>query len=438
MAFLDTVRNKIGSEHWAELERVAEKEVARAMGMPLLDADKKENFYQQSLLLGELLGECDLFERAGLRILPTDVVNILFKCKLLRATNGEREYFQRSGGHSLFKTSGPLPSWSERSEPLDVLIDRYFNSLEKEIVERTLLTRVSSFSSVSSDSDPQGFFQRLFSALALPFVSFFDDDYHLVEKHKRFEPRLLSYDPAAATRFFTAPSLGYKASGSRVYCFWHASILLRTFLNLLRIASYVYPGQRDFGRDVNMCAPTFPVFLGEHATGALQWQEDAKESWAKIPDGCLFLSFGYRGLSNMWLDLRTFPRLEKFICNHKVILNSLKNPWNPKNIMDIAPILDILSSATQIPDLGAKVLLIYCCLEHLFVPVNAYTENKKYIIGGMNALSPELLPWFNNLYNLRCSYAHKGFVLRDDQTMILIAESMKNVMKLLVGKLSVS
>jgi hypothetical protein len=115
----------------------------------------------------------------------------------------------------------------------------------------------------------------------------------------------------------------------------------------------------------------------------------------------------------------------------------LKNAWTPTNIKDIAPSFDILSSATQIPDVGAKILLIYCCLEHLFVPKNAKADNRKYIVGGMNALAPGLLPWFDRLYNLRCDYAHKGFVLRDDRMMILIMDSIKNAMALLVAKLSV-
>jgi len=42
------------------------------------------------------------------------------------------------------------------------------------------------------------------------------------------------------------------------------------------------------------------------------------------------------------------------------------------------------------------------------------------------------------LYDLRCDYAHKGFVLRGDETMGLIMESMKNVMALLVTKSSLS
>jgi len=123
--------------------------------------------------------------------------------------------------------------------------------------------------------------------------------------------------------------------------------------------------------------------------------------------------------------------------DHKCIFENMKNPWSDRNTRDVAPILDILSSATQIPDLGAKILLIYCCLEHLFVEADKEGENKKYIIGGLNALRPQFIPWFRDLYHQRCEYAHKGFVLRTDKTLMLITDSMKNVMTLLTAKLSV-
>jgi hypothetical protein len=106
-------------------------------------------------------------------------------------------------------------------------------------------------------------------------------------------------------------------------------------------------------------------------------------------------------------------------------------------VKDVAPALDILSAATQMPDLSAKILLIYCCLEHLFVPAKITSNNTKYIIGATNALRPELLPWFYELYRLRCSYAHKGFVIRDDKTLALIRESVVNAMTLLLAKLTV-
>lgn len=207
---------------------------------------------------------------------------------------------------------------------------------------------------------------------------------------------------------------------------------------MLRIACFINPGQIEFSLDAKMEPPTFPVFLGRLAQGAYQWQEDKKESWEKLPDGSLFRSWGFRGLSNMWLDQRNSPAIKQFMLDQKRIFVHLRNPWSDKSARDVAPVLDILSSATQIPDLGAKLLLIYCCLEHLFVPSQAGAENSKYIIGGLNALKPGLARWFQDLYNQRCEYAHKGFALRTDRTLALIRDSMKNVMALLAAKLSVN
>lgn len=328
--------------------------------------------------------------------------------------------------------------WAEKAQTIDAIIGRHVDQIAKEVRPRTLISPLSCFSTMKGDIAEQTFFEGLFAGLGLPFACFLQGD-HLIDKHKKLDPGFPSYDLPQAEDFFSAPSIGYTTSGSRDYCFWHSVMWLRTLLNLLRICSYVNPGQVDFGMwDVKMTAPTFPVFLGERTKGFHKWDEDKREPWAKIPDGCLFLSFGYRGLSKAWFDRRTFPRIEKFMHDHRKIFERLKNPWGAKSTRDIAPILDILSSATQIPDVGAKILLIYCCLEHLFVPKNAKSDNRKYIIGGMNALAPELLSWFDRLYYLRCDYAHKGSVLRDDTTMGLIMESMRNAMTLLIAKLSIS
>jgi hypothetical protein len=436
MSLRDAIKARVGVETYLRLEKAANDEVALATQMPLVDKYQQQKFYTPRPLLGELLPECESFEQVGLKISPIDVVNVLFRCKILFACATEKEYRQRRGGFPALDDFGI--GWGERVEGDDALIEKYMARLEGQIKERTLLTHLSSFTASSPAlTGPQDFFDGLFAKLGYGFVCFIDEG-RIIAEYERLEPGLRSYERADAEWFFSAPSIGFTVSGSRNYCFWHSSMWLRTFLNLLRIASYIHPGQRGFGWDVKMRGPTHPVFLGDRTQGALLWNQDRKQSWEKIPDGCLFLSFGYRGLSDMWLDQRTFPGIREFMLDHKQILENLKNPWNQRSIRDVAPALDILSSATQIPDSGAKILLIYCCLEHLFVPRNAYTENKKYIVGGMNALGPDLLPWFDRLYNLRCAYAHKGFVLSDDETIGLIADSMKNVMKLLVAKLSVS
>ncbi len=409
------------------------------MQMPLLSEHHQDQFYTPRFVASELLAEFDSFEKAGLKISPTDLVKILFKCKLLFASKTEKEFGQRCGGiFPLLADSASIVRWSEKAEISDILIDRHITQLEAGIRERTMLAHVSSYSALAGDMTPQVFFERLFAKVGLPLVCFFDGE-HLIEKHRQLEPNLIQYDAKRAKEFFSASSIGFSCLGSRDYCYWYSTMWLRTFLNLLRIGGYINPGQIGFGlSDVQMIAPTFPVFLGDHSGGAYKWDEDKQESWAKIPDGCLFRSFGYRGLSKAYFDRRTFSGLEQFFQDHAKIFAFLKNPWNARNMKDVAPTLDILSSATQIPDVGAKILLIYCCLEHLFVPANAKTENRKYIVGGMNALAPQLLSWFDRLYNLRCDYAHKGFVLIDNTTMRLIMDSMKNVMWILVAKLSVS
>jgi hypothetical protein len=444
MSFLETIKAKVGNEVYRRLEKEADKEVALAMQMSLIRENHEKNYYGQRFTLNsappsDLLTAFESFENSGLKISPTDLIKILFNCKLLFASKTEQEFGQRRGG--LFRMLDDLSAnvrWLEKAESIDVIINRHVDQLAAEIRQRTLLTPLSSFSAIDGDVGQQAFFDRLFADLGLPFVCFLKGD-HLIEKHKQLDPLFPAHDRSRAEDFFSAPSIGFTCSGSRDYCFWYSMTWLRTFLNLLRICSYVNPGQVDFGMwDVKMTAPTFPVFMGERTKGFLKWDEDKREPWTKISDGCLFLSFGYRGLSKAWFDLRTFPRIEKFMHGQKKIFEHLKNPWATKSIRDIAPFLDILSSATQIPDVGAKILLVYCCLEHLFVPKNAKSDNRKYIIGGMNALAPELLSWFDRLYYLRCDYAHKGFVLRDDSTMSLIMDSMRNAMTLLIAKLSIS
>lgn len=108
--------------------------------------------------------------------------------------------------------------WSEKTEKIDVLIERHLTQLEAEVRERIMLAHISSFSALAGNPQPQAFFERLFESVGLPFVCFFDGD-HLIEKHRQFEPGLTSHDLQRAKEFFSAPSIGFRSSGSRDYCF---------------------------------------------------------------------------------------------------------------------------------------------------------------------------------------------------------------------------
>ena len=155
-----------------------------------------------------------------------------FKSKLLFASKNEHEFGQRCGGlFPMLADSALVVRWGERAEKIEVLIDRHITQLEAGIRERVLLAHLSSFTKLAGDIEPQAFFEKLFENTGLPFVCFFDGE-HLIEKHKQVEPGLMSYDSKQAQEFFSAPSIGFKSTGSRDYCFWHSTMWLRTFLNL--------------------------------------------------------------------------------------------------------------------------------------------------------------------------------------------------------------
>ncbi|MCX6902258.1 MAG: hypothetical protein NTW03_02005 [Verrucomicrobia bacterium] len=434
MSFLGTVKGKIGSEIYSRLQNEAEKEVAIAMQMPLRNQYGDEQYYQPRFVLAELLPECRRFEELGLKISPVDIVNILFKCKMLLAAKSEDEYMKRIGGG--MRNVG---LWRDKTiGALGLIIEHHFERLGASLEARILLAEVNSFAELNPNAGAKGhqkYFEDLFAKLDVPLVAFFDDG-HLIEKHQRAEPGLREYDEKKAKDYFCSPSIGFRTTGSELYCYWYSVAWLRTFLNVLRIAGFVHPGQIDFCHaGVEFMGAKSAFFLGEYAKGCYCWNEDAREPWAKMPDGSLFLSFGYRGLSKMWLDVRTYARIEQVILENKKIFKHLKNPWNETTLRDVIPTLDILSAATQIPDVGAKILLIYCCLEHLFVPGTVRRDNKKYILGGINAIRSDSLPWFERLCDMRNEYAHQGFVLKGDKTRSLTVESMRNVLSLLVAKL---
>lgn len=421
----EELKEKIGPVSFAKLAKEAEKEVALSLQMDLLDEYGKKKYYRQRSLLSELLEDMELFEKLEIKILPVEVIDILFRCKLIFAVKSFEEYEQRAGS-TYFHGYDFIVPWSDKSKEVEVVIDESFKRRMFSVGIRTIITEINEFDSQSDNL--QEFFDKLFTRLNLPFVGLINREY-IIEKYKIPEDFAL----------FNVPAIGYSVSGSETYTYYYAMAHLRTFLNLLRIIGFVNSPQADFGQEnIKVMAPVAPVTLGTNSFGGYCWEEGRKKPWEKIPDGSLFLSFGYRSLSRMWLDNRCWESLEKSFVENNIIFECLKNPWSKKSIYDISPSLDILSSATQISDLGAKTLLIYCCLEHLFVPGVGKTDNKIYIVGGINALKPGLLPWFYDLYELRCSYAHKGFVLQDSDSLIFIFESIRNVLSLLNAKLSIS
>lgn len=435
MSYLDAIKNQIGKDCFAHLEKEADDELSLALKMPLKNQYGDPQYYQKRVIFGKLFPDCDFFDEKRLSILPIDLVNAMFRAKLLFASQGENSFLKRSG-----EGIDAMSIWSKKPAKIEEALEGFFEWIKNSIKERTLLTQLSSFippnKNGSRDYEAvQKFFEQLFQKLGFPFVAFVNRD-ALMEKYKQMERGLVEYTEKHCQEYFYAPSIGYTATGSESYCYVYAAAMLRTFLQLLRIAGFVHAPQIDSHEDVSFLPPKGSVWLGSRSIGANSWLEGGFESWRKSPDGNLFISFGYRRLSNIWLDNRTFQRIEDFILKNKRILESMKHPCKEKVLRDVVPTLDLLNTVTQLPDEGVKLLLLYCCLEHLFVPQGYSRDNKKYIIGGLNALRPDLLQWFNELYELRCDYAHKGFLDAGTQTRGLMVESVNNVLALIMAKLA--
>lgn len=98
MSFLETAKGKIGAELYLRLENEAEKEVASAIQMPLRDKWGQEQYHWPKFLLADFFSERQCFEELGLKISPLDVIDILFKCKMLFAVQSQDEYMKRIGG----------------------------------------------------------------------------------------------------------------------------------------------------------------------------------------------------------------------------------------------------------------------------------------------------------------------------------------------------
>jgi hypothetical protein len=436
MSYLETIKNQIGKDCFARLEKEADNELSLALKMPLKNQYGDTQYYRKRVLIGELFADCDFFDGNRLRILPTDLVNAIFRAKLLFASQDEASFLQRSG-----EGSYAMGIWSKKPAKIDEAVEAFFERIKDSIKERTLLTQLSSFIAPSKNGSGQDyeavqkFFEQLFQKLGVPPVVFVNQG-ALMEKYKQMQPELLEHTEKHCQEYFYAPSIGFTVTGSESYCYLYAVAWLRTFLQLLRIAGFVSAPQIDSHEGVSFLPPKGSVWLGSRTEAAYSWSEGAFESWRKSPDGNLFVSFGYRRLSNIWLDNRAFQKIENFILGNRKILESMKHPCKEKSLRDVVPTLDLLNTVTQLPDEGVKLLLLYCCLEHLFVPQGYTRDNKKYIIGGLNALRPDLLKWFDELYERRCDYAHKGFLVPGEQTRGLMVESVNNVLALITAKLA--
>ena len=431
MSFLEDIQVSIGKDIYSQLNNVANSLFSKKKQISP-DCQSIQRYFTEKLL-PELTIECELFESKNIKISPLDIVNILYKCKLLKSCSTYEEYREKTVGYNLVDEFNFFIPWENRDKSEISLIETYFERLKSNLKTNTLIVEINSFN--GADYEIQCFFDNLFERLNYPFTGFIESD-KLSEEYKT-HTMILEAQLDNVKNYFSAPSIGFSIYGSTFYCRWYSNIWLKSFLSLLKIGGFVFPGQVEFGHNIaSIQAPIYPVFLGSASKGCFIWDQDRVIPLIKIPDGCLSRSFGNRSITKMWLDIRTFNGIRGFIIENKPILDQLRNPWKRHNLDDVTPTLDILSSATQSTDIGAKILMIYCCLEHLFVPHSVRTGNKSYIVGGIYSLDTRLIEWFEELYIFRCNYAHKGYIKGDDKLLEFIKISISNTLRLLRLKLN--
>lgn len=413
MTFQEEIINTIWSKTYEKIENLSNVEVGKAKKMSL-ETDGKLEYYRRKFLLPDEYELYSLFEKKNLKITPDDLVNILFRCRMLIECDTYMEYRQRTWWGSLYDEDNFTIAWERKAEWYEILVQAYIERAKGFLANRTLstsLTMVKTFKNIEINIPPSEFLENIFRDLELPFSCNIDEDGN--------------------------GSLGFTTFGSGIYCYWYSCQFMRSFLSILKIATFKFPGQINIWETGIEISPTIsPVFLEEWTRGGFDWDENERAPFLKYPDGSLFRSFWHRSLSRTWLDVRNFESIKSFILDNRIIFNYLKNPWDNTSINDIAPTLDLLSSVTQAQDFGMKILLLYCSLEHLFVPKGKNTNNKEYIIGGIGALSPDLVTWFEDLYRLRNEYAHKWFISgKNSKILWFIFVSLGNIMKLLSSKL---
>lgn len=413
MNFKHKIIKLIWSDIFDKLDKISNKAVSSALKNPLKTKyDKRHSCSMLSDCSQSLLLDSDLFHKVGLRICPMDVINILFRCKMFLASATEDEYWQR-----VWSNSWDTEYWfaiprNRKGSDVDDLIDEYLNRLEWMQSKRTLLIELTSY---------YGENKEIKKALDDIIIEIWSTSFGV-------------YDNVAQAiwKLF----IWYTVYGSEKYSMMFASAQLRVFINMLQIAGFIYSDETEFWCEwVDITGPKRPFFLNEWYKWHIDIWIDNLEPWQKGPDWCMWRSFWYRWVSKLRLTNWVTENIHKFMGKYINILKASENPWYEDSVKDIAPVLDMLSSATKAIDYGVKSLLLCCCLEHLFVPKWEIYNQKKYIIWALTSVKADLCEWYEKcLYKIRCDYAHKWFIKRSDATLI-VHGSFENIMSLLNVKL---
>jgi len=264
MTYLEKIKKTIGEEIFTALEKEADAEVGRNVRYPLQNKWGQDIWYSPTISsVDNVIKYTDYFykfEELLLKISPLDIINILYRCKLIFAFQTDQEY-QRKNSSIIWADEITFSiSWKLKEKGVDSLIEDYFERLKTFERTRYLVAATCSFDDL--DSNVQHVFKKLFDDLNLPYYCFFQ-----VPEMRKAETELVNkynYDDKDLQRYFGDKSFGYKEFGSSLYIYWKGIINLRNFLNLIRIKGIIYPPQVDFGQEnIKILPPISPIFALE-------------------------------------------------------------------------------------------------------------------------------------------------------------------------------
>lgn len=441
------LRSKVKKSIWLRLEALANKEVgkARFADVRIDPSYSRSKYHSIAYMFPDTVGMYAYFYGKQLKVTPWDVFNVLFRCKLAQIVGSPDEFDVRSGGGSLFSDGCSFaPTVADMKKPYDTYLIERLETLQVSADsgdDKAVIVPVWNFDCFTRDID--NFADEM--EKRFPGFLFLFTNARLVKLQKHLDRGMpkAHYNVKEARRLLLDLSgkvfgIAYVGQGTDDYVTRYGMVTLKVICDLFRIFGFIYPYQRDSGgdREFKYEAPIGHSFITarQRSHGCFLWHEEKKPLVDRSPDGNLHISFGFRSIAKLHIDNRTYASFLAMFDESKSLTDlALYQPYSEKFTGEVLPVLHLLSTASQAQDWGTKILLIMCCLEHMYT-IGRF-EGIQNIIDRMKPSTPKLTAWAEELYRLRCDYAHNGYLSGQTDLHAFVADSMKNCLELLRAKL---
>lgn len=264
MTFQEEIKNKIGNDIYSKLDKMSNFALGGKYSF-CFDSPLGQNSFIEELL-PTVIPICKLFEDKKFTISPFDVVNVLYKCKLLKSAKSKEDYKNKTLHYNLVDEFDFFIPWHKKDIEFNELTKGYFERLSSFQNNNTLITHISSYK--GSNFEIQRFLDGVFHKLNFPFRAYFDDSV-IKENYLKRNGEWADFDKDRANRYFSAPSIGFECYGSKLYCRWHSNIWLKSIISLLKIGGFIHPGQIEYGFNIRDASSYASNFFGHGCNGML-------------------------------------------------------------------------------------------------------------------------------------------------------------------------